>query len=88
MELEDYLIEQWYQINAINRTCKLIRAYLENNYDNISNKYIADEILTMNSIIQSIAYCMRLRRSEYYKKIEESYDENIDYETIMFDVYQ
>lgn len=88
MTLEDYLIEQGYQINAINRICKLINAYIENNYDRFSDKYLIEELKVMNCIIQQIAYCMRLRRYEHYKNIDENYDENLDYNSIMYDVFR
>ena len=88
MTLEDYLIEQGYQINAINRVCKLVNAYIENNYDRFSDKYLIEEVKIMNSIIQQIAYCMRLRKSEYYKTIDETYTENLDYDFFMYNVFE
>jgi len=44
--------------------------------------YLIEEL---NTAIQLITYCMRQRRTEYYKNIDKSYSDEFTYEEMVFD---
>ena len=70
MTYEDYLIEEKSSIMAINRISQIIDEFISVNYHNLGeNKFYIDEVVTLNTAIQLIAYCMRTRRKECYLKL-------------------
>ncbi len=84
MEFEDYLIEQHYQIMAIGRISQIIDDFICRNFGNIGeNKNYLEEILALNTAIQMIAYCMRIRRKEYYRELDEHYQDNFTYDSVV-----
>lgn len=80
---EHYLIEQKDYIIAISKLSKIINNTIKENYynflkGNIDKKCI-DEIIAMNTTISIISYFMRLKRFEYYKQIDETYDDKFNF---------
>ncbi len=83
MEFEDYLIEQHYQIMAIGRISQIIDDFICRNFGNIcENKNFLEEVLALNTTIQMIAFCMRLRRKEYYQELDANYQDNFTYDSV------
>lgn len=89
MGLEYYLIEEKNYILAINEICKNIDNYLKDNFYEIvngkCNKEILEKIIALNTTVQLLTYCMRQRRTEYYKDIDKSYTDEFTYEEMVFD---
>ena len=87
MELEYYLIEEKNYILAINEICKNIDNYLKDNFYEIVNgkfdKEILEKVIALNNAVQLITYCMRQRRTEYYKKIDETYTDNFTFDEMI-----
>lgn len=86
MNLEDYLIEQKSQIMAINRISQIIDEFISENYYKFDkNKFYIDEVMALNAAIQMIAYCMRVRRKEYYLDIDSNYKDEFTYNSVMYE---
>ena len=90
MDLEYYLIEEQNHILAINEICKKIDFYLKDNFYEIvkgkCDKEILEKVIALNNAVQLITYCMRQRRTEYYKKIDKNFTDNFTYEEMIFDL--
>ncbi|MBQ6516586.1 hypothetical protein IJI31_05340 [bacterium] len=87
MNLENYLIEEKAPIMAISSICRLIEQIIEENYGDFDkNKTYKDEILALNTAIQMITYCMRIKRSDYYKEIDANYTDDFTYESVMYGI--
>ncbi len=90
MDLEYYLIEEQNYILAINEICKKIDYYLTDNFYEIlngkSNKKLLEKVIALNTAVQLLTYCMRLRRTEYYKEIDKNFTDNFTYEEMIFDL--
>lgn len=86
MELEYYLIEEKPSIMAINRISQIIDKFINDNYYNFgNNKFFINEVLALNTAIQLIAYNMRVRRKEYYKKIDKTYTDDFTFDSVMYE---
>ena len=88
MDLESYLIEQKYHILSISRISQIIDQSLSENYydiikGRISKSYL-DEIWTLINSIQLIAFGMRCYRKEAYKDIEENYEDDFTFSSVVF----
>ena len=84
MGLEYYLIEEKEPIIAIARISKILDDIIRENYKN-NDKAIKEEILGLNTAIRMIAFCMRYRRQEYYNQIDENYNEDFSYNSVMYE---
>jgi len=86
MTYEDYLIEEKSPIMAINRISQIIDEYISVNYHNFGeNKFYIDEVVALNTAIQLIAYCMRIRRKECYQEIDCDYKDEFTYDSVIFE---
>ena len=86
MDYEDYLIEEKSPIMAISRISQIIDEFISVNYYNLGdNKSFIDEIVALNSAIQMIAYCMRVKRKECYKKIDNNYKDEFTYDSVIYE---
>ena len=86
MDYESYLIEQKSPIVAINRISQIIDMFIRDNYSKFGNdKFYIDEVLALNTAIQMIAYCMRVKRKECYKEIDNNYNDFFSYDSIMYE---
>ena len=86
MDYEDYLIEQKSQIMAINRISQIIEEFISENYNNFGkNQFCIDEVRALNSAIQMIAYCMRVRRKECYLEIDCDYEDVFTYNSVIYE---
>lgn len=87
MDLEYYLIEEQNYILAINEICKKIDFYLKDNfYEIVKGKFdkrILEKVIALNNAVQLITYCMRQRRTEYYKEIDETYTDNFTFDEMI-----
>ena len=84
MTYEDYLIEEKSSIMAINRISQIIDEFISVNYHNLGeNKFYIDEVVTLNTAIQLIAYCMRIRRKECYLEIDCDYKDDLTYNSVI-----
>lgn len=86
MTYEDYLIEEKSPIMAINRISQIIDEFISVNYHNFGeNKFYIDEVVALNTAIQLIAYCMRIRRKECYQEIDCDYKDEFTYDSVIFE---
>ena len=84
MEYEDYLIEEKSAIIAISSLSLILKNLICENYSNLdNNKPLKEEILAMITAIQAVAFCMRLRRKEFYQEIEEKYQDDFSYDSVI-----
>lgn len=84
MDYEGYLIEEKSSIMAIGRISQIIDQFIDLNYYNLGeDKVYIDEISTLNSAIQMIAYCMRVRRKECYQEIDCNYSDEFTYDSVI-----
>ncbi len=87
MELEYYLIEEKNYILAINEICKNINNNLKDNFYEIVNgkcdKEILEKVIALNTAVQLITYCMRQRRTEYYKNLDETFTDNFTFDEMI-----
>ena len=88
MELEDYLIDEYYSILALSRISQIICKYFDLNYAKfVKEKSDIDEVLSLIRAIQLIVYAMRCRRNEYYKKIDSEYADDLTYDSVIYDEF-
>jgi hypothetical protein len=89
MDLESYLIEQKYQIIAISRISQIIEQSLSENYYKIIkgriDKSYLDNIRALNNAIQLIALGMRCFRQECYQEIDESYNDDFTFSSVVLE---
>lgn len=89
MDLESYLIEQKYHILAISRISQIIDQSLTENYYEIIkgklDKSYLDDIMALITSIQLIAFGMRCYRKEAYKEIEENFEDDFTFSSVMFE---
>ncbi len=89
MDLESYLIEQKYQIIAISRISQIIEQSLSENYYKIIkgriDKSYLDNIRALNNAIQLIAFGMRSFRQECYQEIDESYNDDFTFSSVVLE---
>ena len=89
MDLESYLIEQKYQIIAISRISQIIEQSLSENYYKIIkgriDKAYLDNIRALNNAIQLIAFGMRCFRQECYQEIDESYNDDFTFSSVVLE---
>ena len=80
MSAEEYFITEKSYIIALNELNKLIEERLKDNYYEIIKGKITseflDDVLALNTAIKTIIYCMRVKRKEYYQKIDTDYQDN------------
>ena len=89
MELEDYLIEQKYQILAISRISQILNQTISENYyeilrGKISVSYLED-IKSLITAIQMIIFGMRVYRKETFKEIQEDYKDYFTFSSVVFE---
>ena len=89
MELEDYLIEQKYQILAISRISQILNQTISENYyeilrGKISVSYLED-IKSLITAIQMIIFGMRVYRKETFKEIQEDYKDEFTFSSVVFE---
>lgn len=84
MDYEGYLIEEKSSIMAISRISQIIDEFISINYYNFGdNKFYIDEIVALNTAIQMIAYCMRIKRKECYQEIDCNYKDEFTYDSVI-----
>ncbi len=83
MEAEEYLIEEKSHILALNELNLILGNRLKDNYYELLNGKInsdfLEEVLAINTAIKAVIYCMRVQRKECYKQIDDSYDDDFEY---------
>lgn len=47
------------------------------------DKGILEKVIALNNAVQLITYCMRQRRTEYYKEIDETYTDNFTFDEMI-----
>jgi len=86
MNLEDYLIEEKSPIIAISRISRIIDEFISTNYYNFGEeKFYIDEVVALNTAIQMIAYCMRVKRKECYQEIDCDYKDDFTYDSVIYE---
>lgn len=86
MDFEGYLIEEKPQIMAISRISQKIDEFVSENYYNFGkDKFYIDEVIALNTAIQMIAYCMRVKRRERYKEIDSNYCDEFTYDSLIYE---
>jgi hypothetical protein len=86
MDVENYLIEEKSSIIAISRISQIIDAFISKNYCNFGkSKFYTDEIRALNTAIQMITYCMRVRRKECYLEIDCNYEDEFTYNSVILE---
>ena len=89
MDLESYLIEQKYQILAISRISQILNKTINDNYYEILNgkidiSYIED-IKSLITAIQIIAFGMRCYRRECYLEVYENYKDDFSFSSAVYE---
>ena len=89
MDLESYLIEQKYQIIAISRISQIIEQSLSEKYYEIIkgriDKEYLDNIRALNNAIQFIAFGMRCFRQECMQEIDENYNDDFTFSSVVLE---
>jgi len=88
MELEDYLIEQKYQILAISRISQILNQTIsENYYEILRGKISVSYLEDIKSLIaiQMIIFGMRVYRKETFKEIQEDYKDEFTFSSVVFE---
>ncbi|MBR1680165.1 hypothetical protein IJ707_00050 [bacterium] len=87
MELENYLIEEKNYIIAIDEISKKINSLLQDNFYHFlkgkGNRKTLEKITALNTAVRLMTYCLKQRRTEYYKVIDENYVDNFTYEEMI-----
>jgi len=89
MDLESYLMEQKYQILAISRISQILNQTINENYyeilkGKINVAYIED-IKSLITAIQIIAFGMRYYRRECYQEVYEDYKDDFSFSSTVFE---
>ena len=86
MDYEDYLTEEKSSIMAINRIRQIVEEFISENYYNFGeNQFFIDEVRALNTAIQMIAYCMRVRRKECCIEIDNNYIDEFTYDSVFYE---
>ena len=86
MDYENYLIEEKTSIMAIGRISQIIDEFISENYYNFGeNHSYVDEIKALNTAIQMVAYCMRIKRKECYLELDYNYKDDFTYDSVMYE---
>jgi hypothetical protein len=86
MDFESYLTEQKAPIMAINRISQMIDQFISENYYKFGkDKFYIDEVRALNTAIQMTAFCMRYKRRECYVELDENYQDEFTYDSVMYE---
>jgi len=85
--LENYLIEEKNYIIAINEISKEIDFLLQDNFyyflKGNCDINTLEKITALNTAVRLLTYCLRKRRTEYYKIIDKNYVDNFTYDEMI-----